>query len=312
MKIVFLDQKTIGDDIDLRIFNDLGSVMSYPSTSYEETLERVRECDIVVTNKVVIDAHIMDNAQIKLICVAATGMNNIDLEYAKQRGIEVKNVAGYSTQSVAQTTFMLALNLIMSSHYYDDFVKSKAWQNSPIFTNLERPYFELDSKTWGIIGLGTIGKSVAKIAQSFGCKILYYSTSGQNSCNDYQQVDLNTLLKTSNVISIHAPLNADTQDLLKAEELNLLKNNAILLNLGRGGIINEKDLAEIIERHDNDIRVGLDVISKEPIEKENPLNLLQNTHKVQFTPHIAWASIEARQRLVEGIYKNIKTFLSKN
>jgi glycerate dehydrogenase len=237
-------------------------------------------------------------------------MNNIDLHYAKEKNIDVKNVSGYSTQSVVQTTFMLALNLIMHARYYDDFVKNKGWQNAAIFTNVEKPFFELEGKTWGIIGLGEIGRNVAKIAQTFGCKIIYYSASGKNKNSDYEQVDLHTLLSRSDILSIHAPLNEQTLNLITQKELDLLKEGAVVLNLGRGGIINENDLAQAIDNDTKEIFVGLDVISKEPIEADNPLNTIKNIDRVQYTPHIAWASYESRIRLIQGIYNNIKEFIA--
>ncbi len=210
MKIVLLDGATLGDDIDLKC---LGEITYYATTSKEQTLERVKDVDIVITNKVVIDKEIMDSSNIKLICVAATGMNNIDLEYAGQKGIEVKNVAGYSTASVVQTTFSMALYLIGKMRYYDDFTKGDDWVKSEIFTNIEQPYFDIAGKTWGIIGLGTIGKEVAKIAQTFGAEVIYYSTSGVNRDSNFQRSSLENLLKTSDIISIHAPLNDATKDL---------------------------------------------------------------------------------------------------
>ena len=312
--IVFLDKATIGNnnnnDIDYSIFDKFGfNITYYDTTSKDQTLKRVQNQDIIVTNKVVIDKEIMDNSDIKLICVAATGMNNIDLEYANSKNIQVKNVSGYSTSSVVQTTIMLALDLIMSSSYYDDFVKSKEYEKSPIFTNLSKPFFELDGKRWGIIGLGNIGKEVAKVVSSFGCEVVYYSTSGKNNNSNYQQLTLNELLSSCDIISIHCPLNEQTNNLIAKDELKLLKDNAVLLNLGRGGIINESDLANCIDSNQN-ILVGLDVFSIEPITKDNPLNNLKNKDKIRFTPHIAWASKEARRRLVEGIYKNILEFIN--
>jgi len=310
MNITFLDQQTLGQDVDYTQFENIpnSNITYHQTTSPNQTLGRVQNQDIVVTNKVVIDKDIMDNSDIRLICVAATGMNNIDLEYATSKNIEVKNVSGYSTSSVAQTTLMLALNLIMNSNYYDKFVKSKEYEKSPIFTNISKPFFELSGKRWGIIGLGSIGKEVAKIASSFGCEIVYYSTSGQNSDNNYQQVELNQLLSNCDIISIHAPLNDQTNNLIAKDELKLLKDGTVILNLGRGGIIHEGDLADIIDSEAN-ILVGLDVLSSEPIRTDNPLNNIKNQHKIQFTPHIAWASKEARVRLLDGIYQNIMEFV---
>ncbi len=307
MEIVFLDKKTLGDDISIDMFSTLGTVTTYPSTKPSQTLERIKNTQIVVTNKVIIDKALMDNSDIKLICVAATGMNNIDLEYAKEKKIVVKNVAGYSTSSVAQLTFAFVFQFIQNINYYDNFVKSSGWENSDIFTNNDKPFYELDNKKWGIIGLGSIGKRVATIASSFGCNVNYYSTSGINYNTNYNQISLEKMLQTCDIISIHAPLNDKTLNLINKINLSLLKNNAILLNLGRGGIVNEQDISSELDKRE--IYFATDVVTKEPIESKSPLLKIQQKQRVLFTPHIAWASIEARQRLVTGIYKNIKEFI---
>lgn len=310
MKIVILDKKTLGDDIDLSGFEQLGEPLMYDSTTKEQTLDRVKGAQIVVTNKVVIDKEIMDSSDIKLICVAATGMNNIDLEYAKSKNIIVKNVAGYSTPSVVQMTFSMALYLIGKLRYLDEYTKSdEGWVKSPVFTHLENPYFDIAGKTWGIIGLGTIGKDVAKVASAFGANVQYYSTSGRNRDENVQRVSLEDLLKTSDIISIHAPLNEQTNNLINSDNLSLLKENAVLLNLGRGGIVNEVDLAAYIDK--SSILVGLDVLEHEPIKKDNSLLMAKNTDRLFITPHIAWASVESRVKLVDGICKNIEEYLGE-
>ena len=310
MRIVILDKKTLGDDIDLGKFDTFGEVVMYESTTKDETKTRVKDADIVITNKVVIDREIMDNSDIKLICVAATGMNNIDLEYAKSKNITVKNVAGYSTPSVVQTTFSLALYLIGKLRYLDEYTKSDdGWVKSPIFTNLDKPYYDIAGKTWGIIGLGSIGKGVSKVATAFGANVQYYSTSGRNEDENIQRSSLEDLLKTSDIISIHSPLNAQTNNLINKENLPLLKDNALLLNLGRGGIINEADLAKYIDA--NNILVGLDVLEAEPMVEDNPLRYVKDANKLFITPHIAWASVESRIKLVDGICKNIKEYFGE-
>ena len=306
MNIAFLDRKTLGDDITIEQFDTLGSVTVYDVTKPNETLQRVQNIDVIITNKVVINKEIMDKSDIKLICVAATGMNNIDLEYAKQKGIIVKNVAGYSTSSVAQLTLSLALQFVQKVGFYDNYVKKGGWENSEIFTNLDKPFYELDGKTWGIIGLGSIGKSVAKIADAFGCNVNYYSTSGTNNNTTYNQTSLEELLQTADIISIHSPLNEATLDLINSTNINTIKNGAILLNLGRGGIVNEQDISDAINNN-QDIYYGCDVVTKEPIESNSPLLKIENKQNILFTPHIAWASKEARVRLLQGIYDNIKS-----
>lgn len=307
MKIVFLDRRTLGLDISIEQFSKFGEIEVYETTVHEETIERVQGADIVVTNKVVIDKKVIDNSDIKLICVAATGMNNIDLEYSKIKGIEVKNVAGYSTKSVSQLTFSFVLQFVQRIDFYDSYGKNN-WKESEIFTNLEKPFFELDGKKWGIIGLGEIGRDVANIAVSFGCNVNYHSTSGTNNNTNYTQKSLEELLKQSDIISIHAPLNDKTFDLINSSNIPLIKKGAILLNLGRGGIVNEKDISDAINKG-QDIYYGTDVASKEPIEAKNPLLHIDDVSRVLITPHIAWGSIEARKRLLDGIEENIKTFL---
>ncbi len=311
MKIVVLDKNTLGEDIDLRCFESFGDVTFYPYTLAHETADRIQDADIIVTNKVVINRDMMQKNNIKLICVAATGMNNIDLEAARERGIMVKNVAGYSTPSVVQTTFAMALYFMNNLHYFDRYTKSDdGWVKSPVFTHLDQPYYDLEDKTWGIIGLGTIGKKVATIAEAFGANILYYSTSGRNRDEDFQRTTLDDLLLTCDIISIHAPLNDQTKNLINQSNLSELKDDAILLNLGRGGIINEADLARHIDQ--SNIRVALDVLEYEPIKEDNPLRNVQAHERLLMTPHIAWASVQSRERLVKGICQNIKDFLGGN
>lgn len=307
-KIVFLDRKTLGDDITLKQFEKYGEIITYQSTKSEETIQRISDAQIVITNKVVIDKEVIDNTNIKLICVAATGMNNIDLDYAAQKGIMVKNVAGYSTSSVAQLTFAFVLEFIQKISYYDNFCKNGGWENSDIFTNLDRPFYELDGKKWGIIGLGEIGLKVASIASQFGCNIQYFSTSGKNANDTYKSVSLDELLSTSDIITVHAPLNSSTLDLINKNNITTIKDKAILLNLGRGGIVNEKDISDALDSQ-KEIYFGTDVVSKEPILKDSPLLKIKNKNKLLMTPHIAWASKEARIRLLNGIEENIKNFV---
>lgn len=307
MKIVFLDKKTLGNDISIDQFIQFGEVISYDTTNEEETIQNISNADIVITNKVIIDKNVIDNCNIKLICVAATGMNNIDLDYAQQKSIEVKNVSGYSTASVAQLTLSFVLQFVQKINIYDVYGKA-SWKYSKIFTNLDHPFYELAGKNWGIIGLGEIGREVAKIADAFGCKVSYYSTSGKNKNTIYQQKELEELLQTSDIITIHSPLNENTINLINKSNIQKIKNGAILLNLGRGGIVNEQDIANAMNEN-KDIYFGTDVVTKEPIEKESPLLQIHNTDRLIITPHIAWASKEARVRLVEGIIHNIENFL---
>ncbi|MFA5427851.1 MAG: D-2-hydroxyacid dehydrogenase [Sulfurimonas sp.] len=306
MKIVILDALTFGDT-DLSAFFKLGDVDIYQTTSLQQTHERIANAAVIVTNKVVITKALMLNTpSLKLICVAATGMNNVDLEAAKEIGIEVKNVSGYSTDSVIQHTFSMLFYLVGHSGYYDGFVKSGSYSKSPIFTDITKPFFEVKGKKWGIIGLGTIGRGVANVAKTFGAEICYYSTSGKNSSTDFVQVDLDELLNTCDIISIHSPLNEKTLNLLGYEQLLTCKNGAVVLNLGRGGIVDEEAVARIVET--KNIYFGLDVLEKEPMRENHPLLNVKNQENLYITPHIAWASVEARERLIAGVVENIKAF----
>ncbi len=307
MQIVILDRATLGFDIDVNIFSKFGNVTSYDSTKENETAQRVRNADIVLTNKVVIGKNEIDNSNIKLICITATGMNNVDLEYAKEKNITVKNVAGYSTSSVVQVGFSMILYFVQKLNYYKKYVDEGNWQKNELFTHIDEPFFELDKKRVGIIGLGEIGRNFAKKAKAFDCEVVYYSTSGKNSNSEYKSISLEELLKTSDIISIHAPLNENTKNLLTYENMKNMKDGAILLNLGRGGIINENDLAKLID--EKEIYCGIDVVSKEPIEESNPLLKVKNKDRLLLTPHIGWASIEARTRLVNMVAKNIEDFI---
>lgn len=304
MKIVLLDAITFGDT-DLSGFDALGEVTIFQKTGPEETLERIKDADVVVTNKVVITKEMMlHTLHLKLIAIAATGMNNVDTQAAKELGIEVKNVAGYSTASVVQHTFAMLFYLLEHSHYYDDVVKSGRYSKSGVFTDVSRPFWEVSGKKWGIVGLGAIGKGVAEAATAFGADILYYSTSGKNSFAKYKRVTLDELLMQSDIVSIHAPLNERTRNLIGYEELAKMKENAILLNLGRGGIVDEEAVAKIVD--EKELFIGLDVFEKEPLPESSPLLRVKNEDRLHLTPHIAWTSEEARKKLVEGVIANIK------
>lgn len=305
MKVVVLDALTFGET-DLSGFDVFGEVDVYQTTSANQTLERITDADVIVTNKVVIDEEHMSGCKnLKLISIAATGMNNVDLEAAKKHGIEVKNVAGYSTDSVIQHTFSMLFYLIGHSKYYDDVVKSGDYSRSAIFTDVSQPFFEVKGKKWGIIGLGTIGRGVATIARAFGAEVCYYSTSGKNATTDFTQLELEDLLKTCEIISIHAPLNEQTQNLLDYNQLQMLQDKAVVLNLGRGGIINEEAVAKIID--ERELSFGLDVLTKEPMLENHPLLAVKNKERLYVSPHIAWTSIEARDSLIALTIQNIQT-----
>ena len=307
MKIVFLDADTLGATPTSE-FASLGEFVSYPTSTREEALARVGNCDTLIINKIIVDAALMDAApKLKLICVTATGVNNIDLVEAEKRGIAVRNVSGYSTDSVVQSTFAHLLSLLGDSPYFDDCVKSGRYSSMSIFCDISHPYTEIVGKTLGIIGLGTIGKRVAAIAGMFGMKVIYYSTSGTSHCTLYPSVSLDELLESSDVESIHAPLNERTRSLIGQAQLAKMKKSALLLNLGRGGIVDEEALAFAV---DNGVIAGaaLDVFEKEPLPATSPLLHLRHPERFRFSPHTAWASREALARLVSKVADNIRNF----
>jgi glycerate dehydrogenase len=308
MQIVFLDKKTIGEVANFNLLHKLGTVDVYEHTRADEVVSRAGGKEVIITNKVVVDREMMDALpDLKLICVAATGTNNIDLEHAKEKGITVKNVVSYSTESVAQSTFAMLLHMLSRLSYYEAYVKSGAYAKGDIFTHHGPAFWELNGKRLGIIGLGNIGRRVARIAEGFGMEVVFYSTTGRNNNINYRRFDLDTLMGTSDVVSIHAPLTELTRDLISYEKMKLMRPCAILLNTGRGGIINEADLARALNEN---IIAGacLDVLSTEPIKSNNPLLKVMVKEKILITPHMAWASMESRARLIEGIARNIEQF----
>ena len=304
MKIVFLDAATVGDT-SLAPIARLGELVCYDRSTPAEARERVGDCDVLIVNKVRVDSDLLDAAPaLKLVCEAATGVNNIDVEACEKRGIPVRNVAAYSTDSVVQETFMHMLSLLGKAPYFDGAVKSGAYSRSGLFTDVSHPFIEITGKTLGIIGMGTIGQKVASVAAAFGMRVIYFSTSGTGHCKDYPCVDLDTLLAESDVVSIHAPLNARTQGLLKMAELRKMKPSAFLINMGRGGIVDEADLAAAV---DEGVIAGaaLDVFTVEPLPSDHPFLQVKHPERFRFTPHTAWASVEARERLVAIIADNI-------
>lgn len=310
MKIVFLDAKTIGEDIDLSGFDEFGEVVKYGFSTAEEARERSKDADVLVLNKVQVNEQTIGAAKhLKLVCVTATGTNNLDKEYLAKQGIEWRNVAGYSTESVAQHTFAMLFYLLEKLPYYDNYVKSEKYVNDVSFTHFAKVFHELSGKTYGIIGLGNIGRRVADIAKAFGCHVIYYSTSGRNSQPGYERVSFDELLERSDIVSIHAPLDENTLGLMNQKAFAKMKSSAILLNVGRGPIINEADLAEALNNR-TIAAAGLDVLSVEPMQPENPLRGIKDSERLLITPHIAWAGVEARMRLMDIILNQIKEFFA--
>lgn len=310
MKIVFLDAKTIGEDIDLSGFDEFGEVVKYGFSTAEEARERSKDADVLVLNKVQVNEQTIGAAKhLKLVCVTATGTNNLDKEYLAKQGIEWRNVAGYSTESVAQHTFAMLFYLLEKLPYYDNYVKSEKYVNDVSFTHFAKAFHELSGKTYGIIGLGNIGRRVADIAKAFGCHVIYYSTSGRNSQPGYERVSFDELLERSDIVSIHAPLDENTLGLMNQKAFAKMKSSAILLNVGRGPIINEADLAEALNNR-TIAAAGLDVLAVEPMQPENPLRGIKDSERLLITPHIAWAGVEARMRLMDIILNQIKEFFA--
>lgn len=306
MKIVCLDAATLGN-YDLSVFKEFGEFQSYRVTPKDKVIERLKDADVAMVNKIIINKEVLDNTKLKLILETATGVNNIDVSYANSKNIIVKNAAGYSTTSVVQHTFALIFAFLNQIVFYSDWSKKGKWSECEIFTDYTKTLSTLNGKKHGIIGLGTIGKEVAKISKTFGAKIAYYSTSGQNHNTEFEELSLEKLLKECDIISIHAPLNEKTKNLLCYKELALLKENAVLVNVGRGGIINETDLAKILD--EKNIRVGLDVLEIEPMVKNHPLLNIKNKDNLIITPHLAWASEESLEALMKIVYNNLKEWI---
>jgi glycerate dehydrogenase len=307
--IVFLDADTLGPIKGFYKLTQLGNLTVYPATSPDQRIDRMHGKDIVITNKVIIDQPVIDACpSLKMICIAATGMNNVDLDFAAKEGIVVKNVAGYSTESVVQHTFSMLFYLMGKTRYYDDYVKQGDYSNNHLFTHHGRPFQELAGKKFGIIGMGAIGKRIAEVARAFGSEVCYFSTSQKNLDTGFKHVPLHDLLTECDIISIHCPLNETTRDMIGYEQFRIMKKEALIINAGRGGIINESDLACALNE---DLIAGaaLDVLGKEPPETSNPLLHINQPERLLITPHIAWASIESRERLMEGIADNIAVFL---
>lgn len=304
MKMVFLDAATMGD-VSFAPLERLGSLVCYDSSTPQEALERVSDCDVLIVNKVRVTPELIDAAHdLKLICETATGVNNIDIEYAAKKGIPVRNVAGYSTPTVAQATFMHILSLVGSAPYFDDAVKSGRYSASGMFTDVSVNWWELAGKTIGIIGMGNIGRKVARIAEAFGMNVCYFSTSGTSHCKDYPSLPLEQLLAQSDIVSVHAPLNERTDALIGEKELAMMKSSAYIVNMGRGGIVVEEALVKAV---DEGVIAGaaLDVFSVEPLPEDSCYLKARHPERFRFAPHVAWASEEARARLLGMVAENI-------
>ncbi len=307
-KIVFLDADTVGNDVSLEPVSRLGDLVTYPYTAPQDVFERIKDCDILIVNKVTIGKEQIDAARgLKLICVAATGTNNIDIPYANSKGIPVKNAVGYSTESVVQVTFAMVLTLAGQMPYFDNAVKSGKYSGGLSFTDVTRSFWELKGKKYGIIGLGNIGSRIAEIASAFGMEVFYFPTGGRPHSDKYQALSLVQLMGECDIISVHAPLNERTDNLITYDVLKLMKPSAYIINMGRGGIINEADLVRALD--ENLIAgAGVDVFTKEPLPLDSPYMKIRDNSKIALAPHIGWASVEARECLIGKIAGNIASF----
>ena len=310
MKIVILERDSVGRDVSVDCMQDFGEVTVYQNTvTPEEVRERVKEADIVIANKSPLNRETLEGApNVKLICEFATGYDNVDLAYCKKRGIKVANVVNYSTDAVAQHTFALCFYVLEKLRHYDEYVKSGAYAAQDRFSNFDLPFTELAGKTWGIIGMGNIGKKVAKIAQAFGCRVIFYSASGNSTCTDYERVSFDTLLIESDFVSLHCPLSDKTRNLIDLNALKKMKKSAILINVARGPVVKDEDLYTALTQ-EYIAGAGLDVTGTEPMKDSNPLSKIMDSNKLIITPHLAWASNEARNRCVSETCKNIEAFL---
>lgn len=311
MKAVFLDKYTICGRDTSAIAAMCDRYEEYEFTQPEQVVERCRDAEIVICNKTLIDAAVMDALpSLKLICIAATGMNNVDLEAAAQHGITVRNAVGYSTYSVAETTICSTLSLLREVVWYDRFFKSGEYSASGRMFNFERPTAQIRGKNWGIVGLGNIGREVARLATAFGCEVRYTSTSGAVREEEYPAMPLGELLAWADVVSVHCPLNERTRGLVGAAELRMMKPSAVIVNVARGGIIDEQALAEALDA--GVIRgAALDVFTSEPLDPSSPLLALKDPYRLLASPHNAWSTVEAIDRLVDCIVKNISDFIRK-
>ncbi len=309
MKLVILERDSAGTDIDVSCFEQFGTVACYANTTAAQGAERIKDADIIISNKAPMNQSTLTDApNVKLICLLATGYDCVDLTYCKSRGIKVANVVNYCTPAVAQHTLLLALMLSGKTAFYDQYVKSGAYSAQERFSNFDRTFHDLEGMTWGIIGMGTIGRKVASLADAFGCKVQFYSASGSSTCTDYPRVGLDTLLCTSDIVSLHCPLTDRTRSLIDKHAFEKMKPTAILINVARGPVVNTQDLYEALTTG-KIMAAGLDVLEKEPMAHNNPLSQIQDSTKLIITPHMSWASVESRTRLIAEVAKNIQAFL---
>lgn len=307
MNIAVLDVATLGDDLSFDVIKSLGYVTFYDITRQEDVVERIKDAEVLILNKVKLNRENLPYAKnLKLICITATGFDNVDLEYCKEHGIGVCNVVGYSTDSVVQLTVAMAFSLATNLQAFDGYVKSGDYTKSGVFNCIQPVFREISALTWGVVGLGNIGGKVADIAKTMGCRVLAYK---RKPVDEYTCVDIDTLCRESDIISVHTPLNEDTYHLIDERRLSLMKNSAILINVARGAVVDEKAVSDAVLSGRLG-GLGVDVYSTEPMQTDSPYQQILSCDNVIFTPHMAWGSIDARQRCIDEVAENIKSFVS--
>lgn len=307
MKIVILDAGTLGADIDLSPFDGIGDVTVYETTATQDVPAAVTDADVIVVNKVKLNESNLAQARaLKLICVAATGYDNIDTEYCTRTGVAVCNVPGYSTDSVAQLSAAMALSLACNLTAYRDYVHSGAYTGSGKANRVAPVYHELSSMTWGVVGGGGIGTKVAQIARALGCRVLVCRRKAEG---EFPLADIDTLCRESDIISLHVPLTDETRALINAERIARMKKNVIIVNTARGAVTDEDAIARaVLEGRIGGF--GCDVYSAEPFGKEHPFHAIRHLDNVCLTPHMAWGSYESRARCVNEMAENMRAFFA--
>ncbi|MDO5291682.1 MAG: NAD(P)-dependent oxidoreductase [bacterium] len=309
MKIVNLEKDCLGIDVDFTALEQLGEVTSYGATKYEDISERLKDAEIALINRCRMEEATLKNCKnLKLVCIMGTGVDMVDQEYMKSRNILVANVRNYSTYSVTQHTFAILFYVLEHLRFFDDYVKQENYVQGRLQDyQASRQFTQLAGKTYGICGLGAIGRQVAAVATAFGAHVIYYSTSGKNNCSEYEQVSFEQLLTRSDIVSIHAPLTERSRGIFDEEAFKTMKATAILVNTGRGAIVNEEALAKALET--KQIRgAAIDVLCDEPMKADSPLLKIKDSDRLVITPHIAWAAREARQLVIDEMGENIIAF----
>lgn len=304
MRIVVLDAATLGDDLSLAPLSEVGDVTVWQTTAPEETAVRVREADVVILNKIRLNESNLSGSRVRLICVAATGYDNIDTAWCRTNGITVSNVVGYSTDSVAQLTVSMVLYLANRLPEYTRAVRTGDYTRSGIANKLSPAFHEVAGKTWGIAGYGNIGRKVASVARAMGCRVIAYK---RTQVPDVDCVDLPTLCRESDIISVHLPLSNSTRGLFSREMISLMKPDALFVNVARGAVADEQALADALA--ENRLGgLGIDVYTREPFPEDHPFYALRADDRVCLTPHMAWGALEARQRCLQEMILNIRAF----